>query len=94
MHPGVCINHRIVVFIMDIDLSLILSKALLHVAQVQPKVVNGLQDIILTLLESRVDSSDTRSFVSDTMLNIGASTDDFVRSKQLLTICLTLPHRL
>ncbi|KAG0318315.1 Integrator complex subunit 7 [Linnemannia gamsii] len=44
------------------DLSLILSKALLHVAQVQPKLVHGLQDVILTLLENRVDSSDTRTF--------------------------------
>lgn len=79
MHPDVCINHGFVIFIMDIDLSLILSKALLHVARVQPKVVHGLQDVILTLLESRVDSSDTRSFVSDTLLNIAASTDDFVR---------------
>ncbi|KAF9152446.1 hypothetical protein BG015_005242 [Linnemannia schmuckeri] len=44
------------------DLSLILSKALLHVAQVQPKLVHGLQDVILTLLENRVDCPDTRTF--------------------------------
>ncbi|KAK3848558.1 MAG: hypothetical protein J3R72DRAFT_3649 [Linnemannia gamsii] len=44
------------------DLSLILSKAVLHVAQVQPKLVHGFQDVILKLLESRVDAPDTRTF--------------------------------
>lgn len=63
-----CINRRHAAFSMDIDLSLILSKALLHVARVQPKLVHGLQNVILTLLESRVDSPDTRTFVSALML--------------------------
>jgi hypothetical protein len=72
---------------MDIDLSLILSKALLHVAQVQPKLVHGLQDVILTLLENRVDSSDTRTFVSATT---PTSPPIMIFKEKILTISYSL----
>ncbi|KAF9929258.1 hypothetical protein FBU30_001740 [Linnemannia zychae] len=45
------------------DLSLILSKAVLNVAQEQPKLVFRLQDVIMSLLECRVDSPDTKTFI-------------------------------
>ncbi|KAF9092984.1 hypothetical protein BGX23_003764 [Mortierella sp. AD031] len=46
------------------ELSEIMAKALLHVAHVQPKLMQGLQEVILALLESRVDAPDTRTFLA------------------------------